>query len=242
MAPKYLYKFYPEFINLNDKSSFFDFEDFPKVRFTQFNNLNDPFEMLPPNFDEIAPGFGKTIQGLASVNRGILCLSEDKRNLLMWAHYAHMHSGFAIEFDTENEFFRMQHDVFGNPIGSNPSATGVWRHEGVLLKVNYSDTRPEIVLSEMGSGFDTLLTSKSTHWAYEKEYRMMRKLHGHYGDDNRLCLFNLPGGAISKIILGVNASLGLEASAKNFCKRLNLPLEVAKLRSDTFNLNFSDVI
>ena len=94
MTPKYLYKFYPEFFNLNDKSSFFDFEDYPKVRFTQFKYLNDPFEMLPPGYDEVILGLSKVIQEYSSADRGILCLSEDKRNLLMWAHYANKHSGF----------------------------------------------------------------------------------------------------------------------------------------------------
>lgn len=36
---------------------------------------------------------------------GALCLTETPDNLLMWAHYANGHTGFAIEFDVTHPYF-----------------------------------------------------------------------------------------------------------------------------------------
>ncbi len=53
-----------------------------------------------------------------------LSLTEDKENLLMWSHYAKEHSGFVIELDTEDDFFKSK-DKF-------------------LFKVEYDIIRPQI--------------------------------------------------------------------------------------------------
>ena len=37
---------------------------------------------------------------------GICCLTEIRDNILMWAHYAKQHSGFCLEFNVNNDFFR----------------------------------------------------------------------------------------------------------------------------------------
>ncbi|MEJ8827109.1 DUF2971 domain-containing protein [Variovorax humicola] len=39
-------------------------------------------------------------------NVGVLSLTEDPINELMWAHYANSHSGFAVGLDMSNEFFQ----------------------------------------------------------------------------------------------------------------------------------------
>ncbi|MCK4783807.1 MAG: DUF2971 domain-containing protein, partial [Desulfobacteraceae bacterium] len=37
---------------------------------------------------------------------GVYCCSEKRDNILMWAHYAKQHTGFCLEFDIDNDFFR----------------------------------------------------------------------------------------------------------------------------------------
>jgi hypothetical protein len=102
-------------------------------------------------------------------NLRILCLTEDHANLLMWAHYADHHKGAVIRL-------------------------GCVRARESLLRaaqpVNYTDQAPyfatldEFICYLTGQkeiDFDSrsdlhflkLVTTKSTHWAYEKEWRVI---------------------------------------------------------------------
>lgn len=83
---------------------------------------------------------------------GILCLSEDPANILMWSHYANNHSGICIGFDTDHKPFSSAH------------------------LVSYSDERPA---AEFNSDPEKLLTrvllTKSKHWSYEREWRSIKR-------------------------------------------------------------------
>ncbi len=87
---------------------------------------------------------------------GVACFSEQVDNILMWAHYAEGHRGFCLEFDTTFPPFVMaQH-------------------------VSYSKSYPEIniadvILNRKKFGELPLLTTKSKHWCYEKEWRCLHQ-------------------------------------------------------------------
>jgi len=85
----------------------------------------------------------------------IFSLSEEGENLLMWAHYAAAHSGFAIGFDSSKPSFSSRAD-------------GTSRR---LEQVNYSYLRPRAKTPDEIREQDLLLT-KSLHWQHEKEWRM----------------------------------------------------------------------
>jgi hypothetical protein len=116
--------------------------------------------------------FEQTAQDVLSFVRqsfefdGVFCSTTDFNSLLMWAHYAHKHSGAVIEFTPSQE----KHSVF---LASK--------------KVKYSNERPvlyataqEFVLhgatmSEKESAkaiLDKLIYTKSSDWKYEQEYRL----------------------------------------------------------------------
>jgi len=89
-------------------------------------------------------------------SRGVSCFSETNDNLLMWSHYGGRGTGFCLEFDT-------CHEPFTKP-----------------LKVTYSRGIPEIDPVRMlcGDNFNSVLnvyTTKSEHWAYEREWRVIHK-------------------------------------------------------------------
>ena len=84
---------------------------------------------------------------------GVLCLSEVPDNILMWSHYADGYKGFCLQF--ENTDIRAQ-------------------------KVKYTDLYPEVnylLTPEDNQRKFTLLT-KSNHWSYEKEWRIIEYQHG----------------------------------------------------------------
>lgn len=129
---------------------------------------------------------------------GILSLTESSNNLLMWAHYANSHQGFVIEFDSSDKFFNQQ-----------ISESDELRY---LRKVSYSDERPNIrinVRDGSDAGVKTFLT-KSSEWAYEKEWRIMLPLE--LSDEkiksvpHDIHLFKIPFSAISKVVIGARAT------------------------------------
>jgi hypothetical protein len=73
----------------------------------------------------------------------------------MWSHYADSGRGFCIEFCTDTELFAK----------ANP--------------VRYVDSFPEINLAEYlaegQSDFIRFFQTKSSYWAYEKEWRVLKK-------------------------------------------------------------------
>ena len=98
---------------------------------------------------------------------GVVCFSECKRNMLMWAHYADRHRGFCLAFDS------------GLKIDGDSDGQRIRR-----MQVRYSNELPEtnilkIDQSVRQSGNDglfmELLRRKAKYWEYEKEWRLMRK-------------------------------------------------------------------
>ena len=92
-------------------------------------------------------------------NRGVSCFSETNDNLLMWAHYASNCTGICLEFSTSSELFAIGH------------------------KVEYCRSMPEIETASLLTGQNhtqimKLFCSKSEHWSYEKEWRIIHKEAG----------------------------------------------------------------
>lgn len=85
---------------------------------------------------------------------GVLCLSEKPDDILMWSHYADGHTGFCLEFDKAGlkEFWG-----FCEPV------------EYRNLYLNFK----EVVDAAISRKVHRFLLSKSEHWQYEKEWRVI---------------------------------------------------------------------
>jgi len=125
---------------------------------------------------------------------GILCLTESPDDLLMWAHYGCSHEGFVLEFDPEASFFhqrRSEEDEFRS-----------------LRPVIYSPTRPTLTFAD-AKDISPLLT-KSDHWSYEREWRMMVDLNDASlvidAGEKRFHLFDFPASTIKSVIFGSRMS------------------------------------
>ncbi len=123
-------------------------------------------------------------------NFGILSLTETPDNLLMWAHYADSHRGMVVGFEESHAFFQGPDIVPGLPR---------------LNKVEYNLKRP--VLSLSTREHPKVFLRKSTEWAYEKEWRLIRPLKEASMTTERdgsvpLCLFGVPKDAIKMVITG----------------------------------------
>lgn len=83
---------------------------------------------------------------------GILCLTGDNDNLLMWAHYADEHKGVCIEYDLEADI-----EAFCFP-----------------NKVDYTDEYVKFNYLRGQEHVTDCIFHKSKDWKYENEYRIVR--------------------------------------------------------------------
>jgi hypothetical protein len=100
---------------------------------------------------EIAAGQNRVI---ATV--GICSLTRVPDDILMWSHYANAHRGFCLVFDERDPFFAR------------------------AFEVAYSDTYPVInpVLDDYEVRLNKALLTKSLHWSYEHEWRIIEHESG----------------------------------------------------------------
>jgi hypothetical protein len=95
---------------------------------------------------------------------GIYCVSEKNNDLLMWSHYSDSHRGLCLEFDASTE------------------ETLFWE----AFKVIYQEDYPTVNIMDIGKAeeFRKALLTKSTHWKYEEERRILKTKQeggpGHY--------------------------------------------------------------
>lgn len=133
---------------------------------------------------------------------GILSLTESPVNLLMWSHYGDSHKGVVLGFDEMHPFFQGAEIVVGL---------------ARLNRVEYNQKRP--VLSPTTRNNPKVFLRKSTEWAYEKEWRLIRPLVEATDTkprENRIpvCLFELPPDAIKMVITG---SQMIPSQYQEFC-------------------------
>jgi Protein of unknown function (DUF2971) len=164
----------------------------------------------------VTPHFVHAVQSKFDELIGALCLSEVPDSLLMWAHYASSHTGVAIEFDAANAYFdsrRTPEDEFGH-----------------LKRVLYRDTRPSGSLTSMA---DELFTVKSTHWSYEREWRILQPLPNAArvvpAMPFPIHLFELPLKSVTAVIIGARATPETQAAVRESIRR-NPDLRFARLK------------
>ena len=177
-----------------------------EIRFTQLNQLNDPYEnrVLDPNVDLNMANFSQfitdnnwlnnaflsgdlyTIQNhykkiqMEIDNRfGILSLSRNPLNLLMWSHYADAHKGVVIGIDVSDPIF-YESGVMINPKDGNIIYSSIKPRNLKLIKSIRREPHEEgagyklIMESADSIDIDLIFLYKAFDWAYEEEVRVVR--------------------------------------------------------------------
>lgn len=118
---------------------------------------------------------------------GVLCMSAVPDDILLWAHYADAHQGVCLMFDATTEFFAPAQEV------------------------QYAKLRPKInpLRDSDDSMMSSALLTKSHHWAYEGEWRLI-----HYR--NGPGVYTYPSGALLGVILGAKISSDNEALVRQW--------------------------
>lgn len=122
----------------------------------------------------------------ASISRiGVLSLTEDPFNLMMWAHYGGNSTGICLEFERNSN----------NILGSKST-----------YKVKYLTKRPKIMLHDRHKKIEEMITTKSHVWKYEKEWRNCR------GEGGKPYPFP---GKVRRILFGLNCHKDTVELTKN---------------------------
>lgn len=189
----------------------------PSIRFTQPEYLNDPYEChltldrhaLAADFREfrkrLSPDISNAeldsaveaaesqivIDALLEYRRqrdnlGILSLSEDPLQLLMWSHYGSEHAGVCVEFDVTK--------LMPNLGNVQPKQLSILRPVRYTQQKVAGLPRPDTIID--------VLTTKSNHWSYEREWRMVRTLDMTRKINERIHVVDFPIEAIKVVYLG----------------------------------------
>ncbi len=152
-----------------------------RLRISRINELNDPFELVGCNLsDRDKRKAFQVMKDKLNKDKGLLCFSASWRSPVQWAHYTDNHKGICMGFEVQDEF---------------------------LMKVKYVNSRLKCSDKINAEYMQTILSTKFSHWSYEKEHRVFLGLnhseieHGHYFEpfSDKLKL--------NKVIVGCNSEL-----------------------------------
>jgi len=132
--------------------------------------------LTPEQIERVIPWVVGQHQEQLERECGVFSLSEDPCNLLMWVHYAGMHQGICLEFDTSVA-----------PINAD------------LHQVIYQDALPLLAMPNVDfeTFADSVLLGKSPHWGYEQEWRLVKQK---LTPAERIVVY--PAEALTGVILG----------------------------------------
>jgi hypothetical protein len=168
-----------------------------RLKLSTIAELNDPFELLGASIGEpAARKVLRYVQRRVSDTFGLVCMSTTWQSPVMWAHYGDKHKGVCLAFEVIERASRevnYESNRLNKLLGDNP------RLGNVTVEV-----------------LNTLLTTKSAEWAYEKEYRLIVRFdHAAQGSDGMHFLpFNNELLTLKEVMLGSRCNWTLQAAAR----------------------------
>ena len=125
---------------------------------------------------------------------GVLCLSETCRDILMWSHYADAHKGICLKYYAIKNVFETAQVV---------------HYEELRPVINARVQTPDEML-------DRAIFTKSEHWAYEKEWRLIQYKTG-------AGIYRTPPEALVGIVFGAQIDAADRTEVLNWVATLSQP-------------------
>lgn len=157
---------------------------------------------------------GDTPQLLEEIKRciaqfGVTCFTDNATHPLMWSHYADNHKGYGVEYSVnEMEIYKTEPPVLSHA-------------------VEYVSQLPTLCLSEVllspHQALTRMLATKSTHWAYENEWRLISpSVQGKY--------MPLPNGVkLTALIAGAKTSVDDRILLQQKADEFGVPLKQIRI-------------
>jgi len=167
--------------------------------------------------------FQNNIDNLVERKVGILALTENHKNLLLWSHYAHKHTGFCVELDAQS-----LNNIIINEFKVN-------RELAFIFKVKYQNKFPIInpFKHTTNERLQLQFLIKSKDWKYEQEWRIILMNGSRQKRE-------IPPEVIRNIYFGLNAHPDNIQKSRAILKKFNpkIGLNKAIKKKDTFGLEF----
>ena len=185
---------------------------------SEATNLGVPVEVLRTVSGETDFLAGESEEFQQEISRiiGVLCLTENPLNRLMWANYSNSHAGFVAGF---------QHLEAGKPLGFR-IRRGPF---GDAAKVVYAREHP--LLKRDKSNLQDVVSPKYIEWEYEREWRVIESLEKatriEIPNGTRFVL-KFPPTALTRVVFG----LRMPATAKNILKEMLMRPEFQHVRQE----------
>lgn len=162
-----------------------------RIKISQIDDLNDPFELLAINVgDKELRAAARLTRDQITETRGVICFSKHWSNPVLWSHYADKHRGIALGFEVADRFVM--------PV----------RYEKSLRKVKIEEILNK---SEADEDFGRLLlATKFEDWRYEEEFRIFVDLTRHKPEDGLyFCTFD-EHLVLTSVILGARCEIPIK--------------------------------
>ncbi|MGO2512606.1 DUF2971 domain-containing protein [Marinomonas polaris] len=146
---------------------------------------------------------------------GVFSLSKIKHSRSMWSYYGKDHSGFMIEFQTNEDYqpiFTLKDDRYSCGFVEYTKE----RHLNMLFFFRELNDMEEKEADRLS---DIVAFSKDYQWSHEEEYRVVRSVSnippsGLDSDGHKIHALTIPNIQIKSITLGVRANDILERKAR----------------------------
>lgn len=212
-------------------------------------NMNDVFEGLSCEInDEVIDGI-EDIRDIAFLKS----FSEEKSNLLMWAHYADNYSGMCVEYDfsklSETLLFHLYPVYYSLKRSTSRFLERAIIEHKDLKRMNEENCYPNDC--EFLKDIMSLFLSKSMSWAYEKEWRLLFTYPQIYNeaqdvDDELEVFYRIASQQISvascvkAVYLGSKMKRSIKEHIKEICRdRLGgIPVYSTRLSKEKYALDY----
>ncbi len=159
---------------------------------------------------------------------GLMSMSSDSLNVVMWAHYGDNHSGVCLGIDPDHLWFKDYHpkDAF-------------WQRFGNIFqfgRMDYLKERPKFEGISSEEYIQRAYFSKYLDWSYEREFRLLRPLSECIRDSRLTPLLRFPPDCIRAVLLGMNFS-GDEKEAIRLANKLGASVARIQLIRDEYRLD-----
>lgn len=154
---------------------------------------------------------------------GIFSLSECNDNELMWAHYGANHNGIALGFSggVGSKLRDNRHTIAVNYINEKPVFETGFRNEVSLYMMPNGEVESRGRVSFEDPVFRASLSTKTTPWKYEKEWRYIEETHG---------LFDWPGDLVS-VVFGMRMSKERRKEYRRLVETTNSNVEFFEVKA-----------
>lgn len=145
------------------------------------------------------------------------CFSKSPVSAPMWAHYAHNHSGFVLEFDLDclresfDEASLRDVEYKDDP---NPEL-------GYFVARSAATMKPRHAVWLQQAVFKESYYSKQTAWSYEKECRLVASEDHVESIHGNMVLF-VPIGCVTSIIIGSRTTVDVKVASRQLAEKNQL--------------------